>query len=110
MLHWFPEATDNSAVCDEGYRITWQPMSRGVWCNAFSPRGVALASGRLARCLDACEKHIAGETRGKGKRQFRDLHHRGRKVADAATSYVRPNLVAACHHAELRLADQYAWQ
>ena len=70
-MQWLLETIGNSAVSDEGYRISWEPMGRACWCNAFSPRGAPLASGRLARCLEACEKHLAGETKGKGKRQFR---------------------------------------
>lgn len=107
MIHWLPDDDERSLTSDEGYRIHWQPMGRACWCNAYSPRGAVLASGRLSRCLEACEKHLAGETRGKGKRQFRDLHHRGRKVADAPTSYGTRSALTACRTAEQRLADQY---
>ena len=108
MLHWLPDDDDNSVVSDEGYRIRWQPMGRACWCNAYSPRGAVLASGRLSRCLEACEKHLSRETRGKGKRQFRDLHHRGRIVSQPPTNNRALNISAAFNTAEQRLADQYA--
>ncbi len=68
---WSSEA--NGMLSDKGYFITHARLSRGFWYNAYAPknRGIPIASGQLERCLQACERHCAGEIYAKTKRQLR---------------------------------------
>lgn len=79
MMVWSHEL--HGMLSDRGYSITRVRMATGWWHNAYTPkgRGVPIATGSLERCMLACETHFAGETRGKGKRQFRPERQRIRK-------------------------------
>lgn len=70
-MRWSTEA--NGMLSDKGYFITRTPMANGWWHNAFSPsnRGVPIASGQLERCLQACERHAAGDIYARTKRRLR---------------------------------------
>lgn len=82
-MRWWSEA--NGLLSDKGYFITRSRMSHGWWHNAYGPknRGVPIASGQLERCLQACERHLAGDLYARTKRQLRagSIRPRRRKAA-----------------------------
>ncbi len=85
-MQWSTET--NGMLSDKGYFITRTRMSHGWWHNAFSPRnrGVPIASGQLQRCIEACERHYAGDIYAKTKRKLRagsvrPADHTARRVA-----------------------------
>lgn len=81
------ETLPSRLLSDQRYWITREPMARGCWYNAFTPHGALIASGQLQRCLEACETHLAGHTKGKGKRQFRPpFRRRPRRQVSMAVS------------------------
>lgn len=87
-MRWWREG--EALISDAGYKITRSRMSQGWWHNAFIPRsrGMPIASGQLERCVDACERHYAGEIGAKTKRKARSelMRLRLRRADDRAVA------------------------
>jgi hypothetical protein len=60
-------------LSDQRYFITRARLALGWWHNAYGPksRGIPIASGSLQRCIQACERHAAGELHARTKRAVR---------------------------------------
>lgn len=67
LMQWDIDLYQPQELSDHAYRITWEPMSSGMYYRAYTPGGRLIdAGGGVAghrRCRETCDAHLAGSRR-----------------------------------------------
>lgn len=68
QMSWETDLYQPQELSDHAYRITWEPMSCGMYYRAYTPGGRLIDAGGgpigHKRCREACEAHLGNSRRG----------------------------------------------